>query len=296
LDPPLIPRAELEKHPDSASATAGSATRRCFLVSVILHLVLVVLWGLSEFASPPAGLNEPDHQEETNLVFELIEVPDYVQQEPPEAVTNLVSDRQTRAADVNPEDLPDSENPHTEGRVGPERYELSSADNASAEAQGAPEKRAEEELKLAKLILPEATVDYLNEMTAGRVSRSRRKSIGSKNLLSSSDRQDGISFNTYNWDFAPYMLAMKRKVESHLRPPYAFTHMGAVSGKNVIRFVVLPDGRVRDMEILESNAHISLDQTSLRAIQLSAPFLPLPRGFPEDYLEVTAHFAYIIGR
>jgi TonB family protein len=284
----------LEKHPDSASATAGSATRRYFVVSVILHLVLVVLWGLSEFASPPAGSNEPDRQEETNLVFELIEVPDYVQQEPPQAVTNLVSDRQTRAADVNPEDLPDSGDPYTGGRVDPSRYELSSADNASAEAQGSPEKRAEEEPKMANLILPEMTVDYLNEMRAGRAGRGPRESIGSKNLLSSSDGQGGVSFNTYNWDFAPYMLAMKRKVESHLRPPYAFTHMGAVSGTNLIRFVVLPDGRVRDMEILESDAHFSLDTTSLRAIQLSVPFLPLPRDFPEDYLEVTAHFAYII--
>ncbi len=296
MGPPLIPRAELEKHPDSASATASSATRLYIVVSVILHLALVVLWGLSEFAFPPTGLDEPDHQEETNLVFELIEVPDYVQQEPPEAVTSLASDRQTRAADVNPEDLGDSDDPYTEGKVDPERYELSSADKTPAEARGSPEKRAEEEPKLAKLILPEMTVDYLNEMRAGPAGGSPRKSIGSKNLLSSSDRQGGISFNTYNWDFAPYMLAMKRKVESHLRPPYAFTHMGAVSGTNVIRFVVLPDGRVRDMEILKSDAHFSLDQTSLRAIELSVPFLPLPRDFPEDHLEVTAHFAYIIDR
>ena len=92
------------------------------------------------------------------------------------------------------------------------------------------------------------------------------------------------------------MLAMKRKVERHLFPPYAFTHMGAVSGTNIVRFIVMPDGSIKDVRILRSDTHTSLDLTSVRAIELSLPFLPLPSGFPEDYLEVTAHFSYIVGR
>jgi outer membrane biosynthesis protein TonB len=115
-----------------------------------------------------------------------------------------------------------------------------------------------------------------------------------KNLLSGVGRRGGLSFNTYDWDFAPYMLAMKRAIQSHLFPPYAFTHMGLVSGTNIIHFTVMPDGRIRGLEILGSDAHFSLDRTSVRAIESSVPFLPLPRDFPEEVLEVTAHFSYVI--
>jgi len=89
---------------------------------------------------------------------------------------------------------------------------------------------------------------------------------------------------------------MKRAVERHLYPPYAFTHMGVVSGDNIIRFVVSPDGTIRDLRILDSDAHFSLDRASVRAIEAAAPFLPLPRNFPEEFLEVTAHFSYNIRR
>jgi hypothetical protein len=34
--------------------------------------------------------------------------------------------------------------------------------------------------------------------------------------------------------------------------------------------------------------------TSSNAIEVSAPFLPLPRDFPEDYLEVTGKFIYFV--
>ena len=103
-----------------------------------------------------------------------------------------------------------------------------------------------------------------------------------------------MSFNTYEWDFAPYMLAMKRRVERNLHPPYAFTHMGMVSGINILHFTVRRDGTVHDLTILGSDTHACLDRTSVRAIGLSLPFMPLPDNFPEDVLEVTAQFSYTI--
>jgi TonB family protein len=120
------------------------------------------------------------------------------------------------------------------------------------------------------------------------------ETLGFRNLLSSVGRKGGLSFNTYDWDFAPYMVAMKRAIENHLFPPYAFTHMGLISGTNTVRFTVMSDGHIGGLEILGSDAHFSLDRTSVRAIESSVPFLPLPRDFPEEHLEVTAHFSYVI--
>jgi hypothetical protein len=297
----------LEKHPDRVRATARSAVKVYFIASIVLHLALVLLWAVTEFMLPAAGTPEWEQQEATNLAFELIEVPDYIPQEPPEAETNLVSDRETSAADMNPETPELSDKPYTEGPLEFEQYEQPDGDDAPLDRQPSPEAddtppdrqpspEVETEPDLAQLVIPESGIDYMEEMSVGQPGGSSRKSAASRKLAAGAEKQGGISFNTYNWDFAPYMLAMKRKVESHMRPPYAFTHMGAVSGTNIIRFVVLPNGSIRDLEILDSDTHSSLDLTSLRAIELSVPFLPLPRNFPEDYLEVTAHFAYIIDR
>ena len=89
---------------------------------------------------------------------------------------------------------------------------------------------------------------------------------------------------------------MKRRIESNWNPPFAFTHMGAISGTNQYHFRVMPDGRVINLEMLDSNAHYSLDQSSSSAIKSSSPFLPLPISFPEEYLEVTITFSYIINK
>jgi hypothetical protein len=140
------------------------------------------------------------------------------------------------------------------------------------------------------------SIDFLEEMKREPHRRTTRQSPGRAHPHTGAKRRGALSFNVYNWDFAPYMLAMKREVESHLFPPYAFTHMGAISGTNVVRFIVLRDGRVRDLVVLDSDAHGSLDLTSLRAIEMSLPFMPLPSSFPEEYLEVTAHFAYVVDR
>jgi outer membrane biosynthesis protein TonB len=104
----------------------------------------------------------------------------------------------------------------------------------------------------------------------------------------------GFSLNTYQWDFAPYMLWLKNHVQRNIFPPAAFTRMGIISGNTVLRFRISRDGVLQGMELAGYEGHKSLMETSVRAIQLSAPFRALPKDFPEDYLEVTAHFEYTI--
>ena len=270
-----------------------TSVRVYFLISIAIHLLLVLAWGISEWVFPPAGGDRWEKQDDKALVFELIEVPDYIPQEKPDAESNLLSDKSTRAADMDSRESGVGE-PYAVGDFEFKEYEQPSAGPAQPDRERSFEEGKEGESSGYAVL--DGKVDYLEEMKANRYEKDSRESIAYKNLLSSADRQGGISFNTYNWDFAPYMLAMKRKVERYLYPPYAFTHMGAISGTNIIRFIVMPDGHIRDLKILDSDAHFSLDRTSVSAIELSAPFLPLPRGFPEDYLEVTAHFAYIVGK
>jgi len=112
----------------------------------------------------------------------------------------------------------------------------------------------------------------------------------------SADALGGVSLNTYAWDFAPYILEMKRKIKENIYPPPAFMQMGAISGETVLRFRVMPEGNATDIILIEYKGHKSLMETSLTAVKNAAPFRPLPGDFPEEYLELTWTFIYSINR
>jgi TonB family protein len=106
----------------------------------------------------------------------------------------------------------------------------------------------------------------------------------------------GVSFNTLEWDFAPYALELKRRIGSNWYPPIAFTHGGLFGGVSVVRFRVEPDGSLGSVELLSAAEHSSLDTAALNAVRHSARFAPLPVDFPEPFLEVTFSFHYLLDR
>jgi outer membrane biosynthesis protein TonB len=104
----------------------------------------------------------------------------------------------------------------------------------------------------------------------------------------------GLSFNTYDWEFAPYMLALKERISRNIFPPLAFSKLGMIDGDTLLRFRIYPDGRLADLQLLSYSGHRSLMETSRFAVTASAPFPSLPADFPESYLEVTAKFSYFV--
>jgi TonB family protein len=263
---------------------------------LLVHLVPVLILSLSP-SLPGVAYEEVEIGDAGRPDFEIVDAV-RLQDRRPDKEAHMLSVRNSLAADMNPEDFGPEIRPYSEGSaesdpVGPAV--------TRKEAEEGPGRNADREagdlgLRMVDLDMPGRSVDYLSEMTSGRRSRSRGSLEEARNLVSSARRRGGFSFSTYDWEFAPYMLAMKRAVESHMYPPYAFTHMGLITGSNVVRFVVDREGRVRNLRVMDSDAHYSLDGTSLQAVQLSVPFAPLPEDFPGDSLEVTARFAYVIQR
>ena len=241
-------------------------------VSVLLHLLILMLIQFDRgliFSQKSEALKK----KEDRLVFELVETPSNVKQEKPETESSLFSDKNLRAADPTENDLTEKELPFQEGEARFQQFQEKPAEILS-------------EIKQKQKSFLE-TFQATQELQ-------KSQSVDHENLLSQVKNQGGMSLNTYKWEFAPYLLEMKRKVQAHNNPPFAFTHLGAIDGDILLRFKVLQDGSVKDLEILSSNAHYSLEATSTRAIQFSSPFKPLPANFPKDYLEITALFSYII--
>ncbi len=278
-------------------------------MSIVLHLLLLLMY--SSFGSLqlfPAKiedfLNQPKN-EDNRLEFELVETPEVARSETPPENAQLVSDKNTIAKDqYQNKDKPVGD-PYSEGD-----FDVKNLPLVPIETTPLTEQAAEQKDKLSR-------ENQLAESSSNRYEYQKfsRQELMKKNP-SVTDYQDqnkpnkplydnrkfsaedlgGFSFNTYEWDFAPYMLEMKRKVERNIFPPPAFTRMGLISGETLLRFKVMPNGEVKDLVVLKYSGHQSLKETSVNAIINSSRFRPLPADFPEDYLEVTASFTYFVKR
>jgi hypothetical protein len=228
-------------------------------------------------------------EKEKIIEFQLVETDPDLADEQPQEETNLVSDKNTTARDESQDNtgvLPWSEGVY---------------DNKDFQAEGftEQEKTSPPQEKMKEILKDSDLAGLLKKEDEKSIEEYFEKSDNEKgltyeNLLTSVPDFGGVSFNTYDWDFAPYLLAMKRKISERINPPYAFTHMGIISGENIIRFIVDKNGSMRDLRIIDTEGHESLLKTSQTAIELAEPFMPLPGDFPVEYLEVTAKFAYII--
>ena len=72
-----------------------------------------------------------------------------------------------------------------------------------------------------------------------------------------------------------YNRWLKVKVESILKYPELAAQSG-IQGTLYIKFDIMKDGSLGDLELLKSSGYRILDDEALRAIRASAPFQPLP--------------------
>jgi outer membrane biosynthesis protein TonB len=279
--------------------SAQNIFRLALLISVLLHLLAFVFVGLvlplSTIALQTAEAAKADRPP---LVFTLAETPESARRAKPPENAEHVSDKNAVAQNAEaPQNLPIGK-PFAEG-VSPNataapqppanavQPEPAVSENPSREEAAS----AEEGIRAARV-----SSNFRREFLTGsqRSTPQRLSETGMENQQSRAPEIGGFSLNTYEWDFAPYMLWLQKHVQRNIYPPPAFTHMGIISGRTMLRFRINRDGTLLGMELLGYDGHKTLMETSVRAVQLSAPFRGLPKDFPEDYLEVTGHFEYTV--
>ncbi len=103
-----------------------------------------------------------------------------------------------------------------------------------------------------------------------------------------------ILSDTMGVDFGPYLQRVKHAVEINwyaVIPEIAKAPL-LKSGKVVIDFVILKDGRVAGMRVAGPSGEASFDRAAWSGISASNPFPPLPSEFPGEYLQLRFHFFY----
>ncbi|MFQ5708056.1 MAG: energy transducer TonB, partial [bacterium] len=285
--------------------------------SILLHLLFLLILSLSYdfvfFSSKDTKLK----QDEPPLVFEfeqpkkareIVETPDDAKVEKPDKNAQLASDKNTLSRNLESDpnvkigeafsrgdlDIKDVYNrPGTDGEAGV----LDKLANLKPNQETTPTEKPDETEKWAANVYPrEFKREYLLDPK-----KVTKVGSGANKPRPQYDNQDsrsldvtGFSLNTYEWEWAPYLLGVKHKVEPNIFPPAAYYRLGMITGQTLLRFKIMPDGELRDLKVLQYTGHETLKETSIQAINISAPFAPLPADFPEPYLEITAKFYYEI--
>jgi len=289
----------------------NSRTRKKIVIlSILLHILFFLIWEgavkLNWFAFeviPP----EPDKA--TPIVFDLrqperprevIETPRDAKVTEQQKQAKFLSDKNALAR--NPETKPDLPVDEAFARGDFNTHELPKPRGPEGEKvpEEVKDRDKEEEEKETEEKPEESYGDLLRYYNVNQP-LPKKEGVRNPALIVTHDNPEsraldmgGMSFNTYNWDFAPYLLMLKKRIQANIHPPQAFTLLGAISGQTLLRFKIYPNGEMQDLVILKYQGHESLMQTSNLAVEVSAPFPRLPSDFPEPYLEITAQFAYFV--
>ncbi len=99
--------------------------------------------------------------------------------------------------------------------------------------------------------------------------------------------RNGVSVKSV--EFGPYMAELKRRLSRNWRPP-----RGEKTRRVVLKFEIARDGTLRSLEVDESSGERVADQAAINAVEISAPFKPLPPSFSGDSVPILFTFDYTV--
>ena len=88
-------------------------------------------------------------------------------------------------------------------------------------------------------------------------------------------------------DFGPYMRDLQQRIKRNWEPP-----KGEESRRVVILFTIARDGRLMSKRITKSSGLAAADKAAMSAVELSAPFKPLPADYRESSVDIQFTFDY----
>lgn len=88
-------------------------------------------------------------------------------------------------------------------------------------------------------------------------------------------------------DFGPYMRELQNRIKRNWEPP-----KGNESKTVVLLFKIAKDGRLLSCRVSRSSGLQTADSAALRAVELTAPFRPLPPDFKGQSIDIQFTFDY----
>ena len=110
----------------------------------------------------------------------------------------------------------------------------------------------------------------------------------SKNINASNNNffENGKT-NISDVDFAPYMKELQRRIKLNWNPPKANS-----AQKTIVSMKIAKNGMLLANKIKQSSGSPSMDNAALIAIELTAPFRPLPSDYNGQFVDIDFTFDY----
>lgn len=289
------------------------------VVSLVLHTVLIV-WMVRSYQSAPRAAEEVPIARYIELMKQNPQ--DFVEAPGPEVdrapMTAPLSDRNRRASMPEPTGTTPTTRPG-DGRGlftpppnpaprGPQRAAVAPSAPSPRTPQGvatdgtaSPARSSDAALVYREPVKTSAaangaTVDWNNAIREiGKVA-----SLGGGDGLDldriGGDRgtaeQGPLSFETRWYDWGDYAQSMVSRIRVNWYANMPQIIRSGMKGVVTIRFTIHRDGRISDIQLLDSSTVPPYDFAARKAIELSSPLNPLPKDFPRPSERVTAMFYY----
>jgi len=88
-------------------------------------------------------------------------------------------------------------------------------------------------------------------------------------------------------NFGPYMSELSRRIKANWDPP-----RGDESKRVVLLFSIAKDGRLLNVKVVKTSGTPAADKAALAAVELTAPFRPLPAEFKGQSIDIQFTFDY----
>ena len=113
---------------------------------------------------------------------------------------------------------------------------------------------------------------------------------GSRNL----PKEDTVDWNTTEYKYLSYFLKLKRQIDGVWNYPKV-SKINREQGELLLIFTISSNGKLEDVKLLETSGYPRLDNEALRAIRVAAPYIPFPKVWKLERLNIKAGFIYRFG-
>lgn len=140
--------------------------------------------------------------------------------------------------------------------------------------------------------LPPASSEPTTKSGPGLSIRDQLASIGSKYLGETGEAKRTINLDDRQPDLLPYLEKLKRRVYNVWNYPDEAGLQG-LGGEVQLVFTLNKAGSLTSLRLVQSSGFPVLDNESLRAIRLAAPFDPFPPQMGDEAINIRGTFQYI---
>jgi len=289
----------------------------CLLVSFIIHLIII--WLLPKFSSQPEPVTArptfvtledlPSEPRQTPKEMELDERP-RPDQPPPLEATRLAEDNQQVEKEMAPQGEDSRDQPITqiatenklEKKVSDKKDPIKGRETENINSEIEKEKKldvglSQPEPRLSEPQLQpntELTIEELTKPTPDTLTRiarnDQRERIKKREHVLEGD---AVYLNLQHDYLISFFQRFSNRIESNWNYPVKAAQRNEF-GVLLLKIIVTREGKLVDVELLETSGYDALDYEAIQAVYRAAPFGPITKHWQHDQMKIYAHFQYTL--